>query len=432
MAEAPVFRCMKKLYLLIIIFIAAFIATQAQAQPGDTVRVLFLGNSFLAANNLPAHFEGLAKQAGRNVTVQAHAPGGVYIGDTRPGMRSHAYDPYVHQLIRSEKWDYIVAQDNQGHYSYGYGQFPGYAEVYKGHTILRDSLLKVNPCGKLIMFSGWCFRDGFPGEFPDGKSMNQRVYENYTYVNKTVGQIVAPVSISWNRIIDSLPAVELWSPDGAHPSNEGSYLAAATIYATIFRSNPDSVQFDGGVAGPEARFMRRTAFEAVMDSLAPTGLGGHTITLTASTTQLSAATGFRSYQWYSGGRLITTTTTANYTPAASGCYHVIGMSNSGCPQRSKVVCFTKSVIPNGVPGLEASGVSIFPNPGSGAVQIRFAAPVQDATIVVYDLKGSVVHRQRLGGGKAFRCDLTRLPASTYMLQVETEAGSVMQRVQLLR
>jgi hypothetical protein len=423
---------MKKLYILIILFIATFLATQMQAQPGDTVRVLFLGNSFVAANNMPGMFEDLARKAGRNVIVQTHAPGGVYIGDTRPGRLSHAYDPVVHTLIKSRKWDYIVAQDNQGHYSYALGTFPSYAEVYKGHEIIRDTLLKANPCGKLILFSGWCFRNGYPGEFPDGKSMNQRVYENYVHVNKTVRQIVSPISIAWNRAIDSLPAVDLWSPDEAHPSQEGSYVTAATVYATIFRSNPDTVLSDGGVDPAQAALMRRIAFRTVMDSLVPTGLAPHTLSLTASTTQLSAGAGFTKYAWYSAGKLVATTTSATYTPAASGCYQVIGTSGSGCRQRSAVACFTKTVRPAAVGNPERGAASIFPNPGAGNVQIRLASPAQQVGVVVYDLRGSEVYRKSFGCGASFSCGLTELPSGVYLMRIATERGCFTERLVLER
>ncbi len=419
---------MKKLYLLLILYLATFLATQAQ--PGDTVRVLFLGNSFTGANNMPGLFEDLARAAGRNVIVRMHAPGGVYIGDTRPGQLSHAYDPAVHQLLKSEKWDYVVAQDNQGHYSYDIGVYPSYAEVYRGHTIIRDTLLSANPCGRLILFSGWCFKNGWPGQFPDGKSMNQRVYENYVYANKTIKELVSPIGIAWNRVSDSLPGVDLWSPDEAHPSLEGSYVTAATVYATIFRSDPYTLRFDGGINPAQAKLMRRTAFEVVMDSLGPTSLAAHTLSLTAGATQLTAGSGYRTYQWYSAGRLVATTTAASYTPAASGCYQVIGTNAGGCRQRSPVVCFAKSGTPSAVGGWEAGAVSLFPNPSSGELNIRFPAPVRQAMVALCDLKGSIVYRQQLGGGESFRCRIPAPGPGLYIVRIDTERGSIVQRLRL--
>lgn len=422
---------MKKLYLLIILFVATFIATQAQAQPGDTVRVLFLGNSFIASNNMPHLFEELARQAGRNVIVRTHAPGGVYIGDTRSGA-SHAYSPVVHNLLKQEKWDYVVAQDNQGHYSYTVGWFPSYAEVYKGHQIIADSLRKSNPCGKLILFSGWCFRNGYPGEFPDGKSMNQRVYENYVHVNKTLKEIVSPIGIAWNRVMDSIPPIELWSPDEAHPSLEGSYVTAATIYATIFRSNFDSARFDAGINPRFAETMRRTAFKVVMDSLVPTALSAQTLSLTAGPAALTAGTGFRTYEWYRNGARVSSGPLNTYTPTANGCYQVIGADAMGCKKRSAVLCFNRTAAPAGLGTLAAGSVQLFPNPTSGAVTIGFNIPVQDVSVTVYDAKGSIVHEQQLGTGAQFRCDLGALPAGLYQLRIRTSQGIMTERLQLLR
>jgi hypothetical protein len=58
----------KKIVFVIVIF--CFTATISYSQQGDTVKVLFIGNSFTNVNNLPNTFYQLASSAGKKVYVE--------------------------------------------------------------------------------------------------------------------------------------------------------------------------------------------------------------------------------------------------------------------------------------------------------------------------------------------------------------------------
>lgn len=63
-------------------------------------------------------------------------------------------NPVVYENIRSDKWDYVVLQDNQGRFVLDYAQFPSSSLVIQGHQQIRDSVLKNNPCAKMVWFEG--------------------------------------------------------------------------------------------------------------------------------------------------------------------------------------------------------------------------------------------------------------------------------------
>ena len=110
-----------------LLFCFLILSIQATTQ----TKVLFIGNSFVASNDLPSIFDDLASAAGKNVMIGSHAPGGIFVADTRQGNQAHAHNPFVYDLIRSEQWDYVVIQDNQGFYSWNYGQIPAVADCRK-------------------------------------------------------------------------------------------------------------------------------------------------------------------------------------------------------------------------------------------------------------------------------------------------------------
>jgi hypothetical protein len=72
---------------------------------------------------------------------------------------------------------------------------------------------------------------------------------NYAYMQaaKESGAQVAPVGLAWAQVRERQPAIELYFPDGSHPSPAGSYLAACTLYGTIFHQNP--VGLPGKISG---------------------------------------------------------------------------------------------------------------------------------------------------------------------------------------
>ncbi len=416
------------------IFTFLLLAFGWSASAADTTKVLFIGNSFVASNDLPGIFQQLANQGGHDVLVGSHAPGGIFVGDTRQGNAAHAYNPATYDLLRSEKWDYVVVQDNQGFYSYAVGVFPPYSKVVEGHSEIRDSMLVNNPCSKMLLFSGWCFKNGWPGEFPDGASMNQRVYENYVYINKSVNQIVCPISISWNRIIKALPNIDLWSADEAHPSYEGSYLAAATIYSSIFKESAEQVQFQGPIPPIEAQLMRKTAYEAVVDSAEPTNLD--TLPVAQPNRYLVPQTTCTNYDWYKDGVLVRSSPIPLMGPLPDDeCYVVVGTLPNGCKIRSFKRCVKYD--PGGGGGTSVATVarkqdlSIFPNPNTGSFGIRLAYPSPSVKVEVYSYTGSLVYARNYDASQEqYEVHLSDVAPGMYLVKLQTPEGTFTPKVQV--
>jgi hypothetical protein len=73
---------------------------------------------------------------------------------------------------------------------------------------------------------------------------------------------VAPVGMAWQRAAKERPDLNLYAPDGEHPSIHGTYLATCVVYATIYGRNPiDTTYVAFGITPEEAGFLRRIASE---------------------------------------------------------------------------------------------------------------------------------------------------------------------------
>ena len=70
-------------------------------------------------------------------------------------------------------------------------------------------------------------------------------------VSERISQALGGVGIidagyAFENSIAEYPSINLYDTDERHPSLEGSYLAAATVYATIYGQSPENIGFTGG------------------------------------------------------------------------------------------------------------------------------------------------------------------------------------------
>jgi hypothetical protein len=402
----------KKLLLCLL-----FLCSQHPGSAQHIKRVLFIGNSFIGANDLPGIVRDFAARAGVILEYEAFTPGGATVKYIPHGDRSHANNPVVYDLIRSRPWDYIVIQDNQGFFCLPtIGDYGRYDETEEGHMQIRDSLLRSNPCGKMLLFSGWLDKDPYAWEPSLGlytaAEANQRVYEQYKYLNdRFVKQIVSPIGIVWNRVMSGLPHVELFAPDNYHPTYEGSYVTAATLFSAIFNMNPEDVPFDGSLLPADARFIRKTAYEVVTDSLDPTGLATYTPELRVSGGMLTVSGTYLRYRWYRNDVLIPGAVTPMITFDPDACYQVQVTDFKGCDQWSMKQC---NISVTGITE-PATDLRLYPNPVKSVLHIDGHKLHR---LCITDLSGRVLFTAE----NTNEVDMSTWSPGIYLLHATDESG----------
>ena len=79
--------------------------------------------------------------------------------------------------------------------------------------------------------------------------------------------MVIPTGLAFAEAYRRQPAIELHkSFDGTHPSLLGTYLAAATTFASIYRMSPvgNSYDYFGEISAEDARFLQEVAHDTVL------------------------------------------------------------------------------------------------------------------------------------------------------------------------
>jgi hypothetical protein len=181
---------------------------------GEGRRVLFIGNSYLYAQDLAGIVQALADSAGVQLAVETvAAPNAALIDHWNGG-------PSLRE-IREGGWEWVVLQ-----------QGPSSTDLNRDTLRLAVGLFagEIGKVGaKVALFSAWPSRAR--------RQDFERAIESYALAAADVGGILLPVARSWLEAWAREPTAELYADD-LHPSIQGAYVAALVVYARLLDASP--------------------------------------------------------------------------------------------------------------------------------------------------------------------------------------------------
>src|SRR5437773_7852330 len=187
-------------------------------------RVLFIGNSYTTVNDLPGVFASLARSGGHRVETKSAAVDGWTLAN-------HADAPATATALTHGRWDSVVVQEQS--------QIPAIEEfrqtqMYPAARRLISAIR--NQGARPLFYLTWGRRDGWPQTgMPTYASMQSAIDDGYLAIAADQRVATAPVGDAWATLVARGAGGTLWQPDGSHPTEAGTYLAACVFYATIFR-----------------------------------------------------------------------------------------------------------------------------------------------------------------------------------------------------
>ncbi len=236
--------------------------------PGD-LKVLFIGASYLAVNDLPGLFRGLAEAAGKEVFVAGRVQSGYYLD-------FFAGDEATTRAIRDQEWDYVILSGGCQTAAYPdthhliKGDW-GHHDPYPALQVLKRKVLANHPGTTVVYMMPWAFEDGMtwiPGQTDDYFEMQDKIRDNSLAWRDSLDLVIAPVGMAWRAVMEwNVPVHYLHMSDWNHPAPRGSFLAAATLYATVFRESAEGVDFSWVLSGTDADAFRRVGSETVLEDL---------------------------------------------------------------------------------------------------------------------------------------------------------------------
>lgn len=224
-------------------------------RPGQDI--LFIGNSRLFTNDLPSMVRAVADSAGAPVKYRVRMW-------ALPGLRleDHAQNKSVQRLL-AQRWDRVVLQAQSAESMMG-DKWRASFEA-NGRELVGRARAAGSPASLVV---NWTYGEE---EFrrhgaPEGE--RARVYGSIQNDHRTLagetGAGLINVGAAFKRVETAEPGIPL-TPDGNHPSQQGTYVYALMVYAHLTGADVRAVRYvPEGVGEAEARLLR----ELVADYLA--------------------------------------------------------------------------------------------------------------------------------------------------------------------
>lgn len=316
---------------------------------GQDTRVLFIGNSYTYYSDLPAKFISLAAAAGKSVTTGQSTPPGY-------SLEQHWNNSTTLNLIREGDWDFVVLQEQSQRPAFPDAQVQ--TQVLPYAQRLADSVRTYNPCAEVVYYMTWGRENGDQMNcfnWPPVctyEGMQERLRNAYVQMAEANDGWCAPVGMAWWKVRQDHPQITLYDPDGSHPSLAGTFLAASTIYSTVFRTSCADLVYSGGLSPDVSGILRSIASATVLDSLETWNIGvldpvaeftyDVTADLTIDLTSLSPGDLF--HWWDLGDGNTATGASVQHTYGSAGYFEVVHAVTDACGRTDSTTQMVTNVI----------------------------------------------------------------------------------------
>jgi hypothetical protein len=188
------------------------------------LKVLFIGNSFTARNNLPGLVAQLAEARGKSLQHRLLSTGGA-------SLRTHWNAGEALRAIEEGQYDCVVLQEQS--------TLP-VKNANRMHENVRlfDEVIQAAGA-QTVLYMTWARQDA--------PQSQQAIADAYAGIGRELAATVAPVGLAWQRVLRQHDRPALHDKDRSHPTLAGSYLAACVFLAVLFHESPAGV--DAVVAG---------------------------------------------------------------------------------------------------------------------------------------------------------------------------------------
>lgn len=254
---------MKRISVLLFALLFLFSVQAAPKQQPDSIRVLFIGNSFTFYNKMPRMVDSIAQNQKKPLAITSITKGG-------QRLRGHLQNKKLFKLLKKGGWDFVIVQEQSTDPALPTDSVRRLVYPY-AHTL--DSLIHAgSPKAQTIFYMTWGHKYGFREPMPEYPLINtydgmlHRLYTSYLEMTYDNDAICAPVGMAWDRVRKKRPNLIMYKHDSYHPSKTGSYLIANVIYCTMF---PQYYQcnYTAGLPEETAEFLQQVAQQTVMNNL---------------------------------------------------------------------------------------------------------------------------------------------------------------------
>jgi len=205
------------------------------------IKVLFIGNSFTARNDVPGLVALMAESRGRQLDHRLISAGGA-------SLRMHWNKGEAQEAIRRGNYDHVVLQEQS--------TLP-VKNPKRMHENIRlfDEVIRESG-SKTAVYLTWA-RQNAP-------ETQDAITHAYSSIGMELGATIIPVGIAWQNFLKDHQLPVLHDKDQSHPSPAGSYLSACVFLAVLFGETPVGIPSElKRISEAETGLIQMTAWETV-------------------------------------------------------------------------------------------------------------------------------------------------------------------------
>ena len=196
---------------------------------------------------------GLARSRHFSVEYAMYAPGGYHLSQ-------HAADPVLKKKIDKGTWDFVVLQEQSQLPAFKEPQMERQVSSYarKLSRMIRDA----NPQAQVVFYMTMAKKNGdsmnraYISQVGTYEGMQERINAGYTYLANQNHGLLVPVGVVWKNVRADRPDINLYT-DETHPNMTGTYLAACTFYAVLFKDTPIGLPHPKQISDQTAAYLQR-------------------------------------------------------------------------------------------------------------------------------------------------------------------------------
>jgi hypothetical protein len=101
--------------------------------------------------------------------------------------------------------------------------------------------------------------------YDDMPEMTEQLAAEYIKAGKENNALVVPAGLAFAASLKARPDVVLTIADKRHPTLAGTYLAACTVLASLYKTNPEGNSYTAGLDAATAKYLQSVAWQTVQD-----------------------------------------------------------------------------------------------------------------------------------------------------------------------
>jgi hypothetical protein len=216
--------------------------------------ILFIGNSYLYyGDSVHNHFRRMVEEY--FIGYDSSSVKSATIGGAR--LKHHNVERLIKAKAISsiEKFDLVILQGGSGETLTSESR-KEFSQFVKKHV---QTIRANNSQAALYMTHAYVK--------PHKKFMDNQIKiieETYTKVGNENQVLVIPVGIAFDLAYQEQPSIRLHKLDASHPSLLGTYLAACTVFSSIYGKTPVGLKYNyfGAINEKDKKFLQEIAYKA--------------------------------------------------------------------------------------------------------------------------------------------------------------------------